>query len=220
MSQFHSLTIKQVRNETRDAVSIAFDVPPHLQDAFRFTQGQYLVMRTQLGNEEVRRSYSICSAVQDGELRVAVKRVAGGRFSAFANDTLKAGQQLEVMPPAGSFFVPLQPTRQGNYLGVAAGSGITPILSIIATTLASEPHSRFTLLYGNRASAGALFRNTLEDLKNRYLDRLNLISCSAASSRTSTCTTAASTPTSAASCSPAGWTWPASMLRSSAARRP
>ncbi|HDS1724110.1 phenylacetate-CoA oxygenase/reductase subunit PaaK [Pseudomonas putida] len=175
MSQFHSLTIKQVRNETRDAVSIAFDVPEHLQDQFRFTQGQYLVMRTQLDNEEVRRSYSICSAVQDGELRVAVKRVPGGRFSAFANEVLKEGQQLEVMPPSGSFFVPLDPARQGNYLGVAAGSGITPILSIIATTLASEPHSRFTLLYGNRSSSGALFRDKLEDLKNRYLDRLNLI---------------------------------------------
>lgn len=175
MSQFHSLTIKQLRNETRDAVSIAFDVPPHLQDAFRFTQGQYLVMRTQLDNEEVRRSYSICSAVQDGELRVAVKRVPGGRFSAYANEVLKVGQQLEVMPPSGSFFVPLSPTRQGNYLGVAAGSGITPILSIIATTLASEPHSRFTLLYGNRSSSSALFRDKLEDLKNRYLDRLNLI---------------------------------------------
>lgn len=117
MSQFHSLTIKQVRNETRDAVSIAFDVPEHLQDQFRFTQGQYLVMRTQLDNEEVRRSYSICSAVQDGELRVAVKRVPGGRFSAFANEVLKEGQQLEVMPPSGSFFVPLDPARQGNYLG-------------------------------------------------------------------------------------------------------
>ena len=111
MSQFHNLTIKQVRNETRDAVSIAFDVPEHLQDQFRFTQGQYLVMRTQLDNEEVRRSYSICSAVQDGELRVAVKRVPGGRFSAFANEVLKAGQQLEVMPPSGSFFVPLDPTH-------------------------------------------------------------------------------------------------------------
>ncbi|QXH33525.1 1,2-phenylacetyl-CoA epoxidase subunit PaaE [Pseudomonas muyukensis] len=175
MSQFHRLTIKQVRQETRDAVSIAFDVPSHLQDDFRFTQGQYLVMRTQLDNEEVRRSYSICSAVQDGELRVAVKRVPGGRFSAFVNDVLKAGQQLEVMPPSGSFFVPLQPTHQGHYLGVAAGSGITPILSLIATTLACEPHSRFTLLYGNRASGSALFRDRLEDLKNQYLERLNLI---------------------------------------------
>lgn len=175
MSQFHSLTIKQVRQETRDAVSIAFDVPAHLRDEFRFTQGQYLVMRTQLDDEEVRRSYSICSAVQDGELRVAVKRVPGGRFSAFANEVLKAGQQLEVMPPSGNFFVPLDPARRGNYLGVAAGSGITPILSLVATTLATEPDSRFTLLYGNRASNSALFRDRLEDLKNQYLERLNLI---------------------------------------------
>ncbi|WP_191832521.1 1,2-phenylacetyl-CoA epoxidase subunit PaaE [Pseudomonas fluorescens] len=175
MSQFHRLTIKDVRPETRDAVSIAFEVPAHLQDDFRFTQGQYLVMRTQLDNQEVRRSYSICSGVADGELRVAIKRVPGGRFSAFANEVLKAGQQLEVMPPAGSFYVPLDPARQGNYLGVAAGSGITPILSIITSTLEQEPNSRFTLLYGNRSSSGALFRDKLEDLKNRYLQRLNLI---------------------------------------------
>ncbi len=175
MSQFHSLTIKDVRAETRDAVSIAFEVPAHLQDDFRFTQGQYLVMRTQLDDEEVRRSYSICSGVEDGELRVAIKRVARGRFSAFANEVLKVGHRLEVMPPSGSFHVPLDPTRRGNYLAVAAGSGITPILSIIKTTLEREPDSRFTLLYGNRSSSGALFRDKLEDLKNRYLQRLNLI---------------------------------------------
>jgi len=175
MSQFHSLTIKDVRPETRDAVSIAFDVPAELQNDFRFTQGQYLVMRTHMGDEEVRRSYSICSGVEDGELRVAIKRVAGGRFSAFANESLKIGHSLEVMPPSGQFYVPLDPERHGNYLAVAAGSGITPILSIIKTTLESEPHSRFTLLYGNRSSSGALFREQLEDLKNRYLQRLNLI---------------------------------------------
>ena len=175
MSPFHSLTVKHVRSETRDAVSIAFEVPELLREQFRFTQGQYLVLRTHLDGEEVRRSYSICSAVQEGELRVAVKRVPGGRFSAFANDELKAGHQLEVMPPLGSFFVPLNPGRQGRYLGVAAGSGITPLLSIIATTLAHEPNSRFTLIYGNRSSSSALFRDALEDLKNRYLDRLNLI---------------------------------------------
>ena len=175
MSQFHSLTIKDVRAETRDAVSIAFDVPPALQHDFRFTQGQYLVMRTQLDDEEVRRSYSICSGVEEGELRVAIKRVAGGRFSAFANEVLKVGHTLDVMPPSGSFYVPLDPDRHGHYLAVAAGSGITPILSIIKTTLEREPNSRFTLLYGNRSSSGALFRDKLEDLKNRYLDRLNLI---------------------------------------------
>ncbi|WP_263262163.1 1,2-phenylacetyl-CoA epoxidase subunit PaaE [Pseudomonas sp. RIT-PI-S] len=175
MSHFHSLTIKQVRAETRDAVSVAFEVPPELQHDFRFTQGQYLVMRTWLGGEEVRRSYSICSGVDEGELRVAIKRVPGGRFSAFANEVLKPGHAIEVMPPSGSFYVPLDPSRHGNYLAVAAGSGITPILSIITTTLEREPHSRFTLLYGNRSSSGALFRDKLEDLKNRYLQRLNLI---------------------------------------------
>ncbi|MCY1210270.1 1,2-phenylacetyl-CoA epoxidase, subunit E [compost metagenome] len=175
MSKFHSLKIKEVRPETRDAVSIAFDIPADLADTFRFTQGQHLVMRTQLDGEEVRRSYSICTGVNDGELRVAIKRVAGGRFSAYANDSLKAGQSLEVMPPSGHFFVELDAARHGNYLAVAAGSGITPILSIIKTTLESEPHSRFTLIYGNRSSASALFREQLEDLKNTYLDRLNLI---------------------------------------------
>lgn len=175
MSQFHSLTIKDVRPETRDAVSIAFDIPESLAEAFHFTQGQYLVLRTELDGEEVRRSYSICTGTGDGELRVAIKRVAGGRFSTFANERLQPGQRLDVMPPDGRFFVPLDPARHGQYLAVAAGSGITPILSIIKTTLEREPRSRFTLLYGNRSSASALFREQLEDLKNRFLQRLNLI---------------------------------------------
>ena len=175
MSKFHSLTIKDVRPETRDAVSIAFDIPAALSDSFRFTQGQHLVVRTQLDGEEVRRSYSICTGVNDGELRVAVKRVAGGRFSSWANEQLKAGHSLDVMPPSGHFNVPLDPVRHGHYLAVAAGSGITPILSIVKTTLETEPNSRVTLLYGNRSSASALFREQLEDLKNRYLQRLNLI---------------------------------------------
>ncbi|PWU27385.1 phenylacetate-CoA oxygenase/reductase subunit PaaK [Pseudomonas sp. RW407] len=175
MSKFHSLKIKEVRPETRDAVSIAFDVPRDLQDSFRFEQGQHLVVRAQLDGEEVRRSYSICSGVNDGELRVAIKRVPGGRFSAYANEALKAGNSLEVMPPAGHFNVPLDAARHGNYLAVAAGSGITPILSIVKTTLEAEPHSRVTVLYGNRSSNAAMFREQLEDLKNRYLQRLNLI---------------------------------------------
>ncbi|KRV67503.1 1,2-phenylacetyl-CoA epoxidase subunit PaaE [Pseudomonas citronellolis] len=175
MSKFHSLKIREVRPETRDAVSIAFDVPQDLQDSFRFEQGQHLVVRAQLDGEEVRRSYSICSGVNDGELRVAIKRVPGGRFSAYANEALKAGASLEVMPPAGHFNVQLDAARHGNYLAVAAGSGITPILSIVKTTLESEPHSRVTVLYGNRSSNAAMFREQLEDLKNRYLQRLNLI---------------------------------------------
>ncbi|KQQ57193.1 phenylacetic acid degradation protein [Pseudomonas sp. Leaf127] len=175
MSKFHSLVIKDVRPETREAVSIAFEVPAELADSFRFTQGQHLVMRTHIGGEEVRRSYSICTGANDGELRVAIKRVAGGAFSAYANETLKVGQRLDVMPPSGHFHVPLDPARQGHYLAVAAGSGITPILSIIKTTLQNEPHSQFTLIYGNRSSNAALFREQLEDLKNRYLQRLNLV---------------------------------------------
>lgn len=175
MSRFHSLTIKQVRPETRDAVSIAFEVPAELQDQFRYTQGQHLVIRTLLDGEEIRRSYSICTGVADNELRVAIKKVAGGRFSAFANGQLQPGHQLDVMPPAGEFSTALDPARHGNYLAVAAGSGITPILSIIKTTLHVEPHSHFTLLYGNRSSAGTLFREQLEDLKNRFVQRLNLI---------------------------------------------
>lgn len=175
MSQFHRLTIKDVRSETRDAVSIAFEIPQHLQAQFHFTQGQHLVLRAELEGEQVRRSYSICSGVNDGELRIAVKRVVGGRFSAFANEQLKPGQSLDVMPPAGRFHVELDTARHGHYLAVAAGSGITPILSIIKSTLEGEPLSRFTLLYGNRSSASALFREQLEDLKNLYLQRLNLV---------------------------------------------
>ncbi|ASK35391.1 phenylacetic acid degradation protein [Alcanivorax sp. N3-2A] len=175
MSQFHSLTVREVRPETREAVSIAFDVPPELNDAFRFTQGQHLIVRTHMDGEEVRRSYSICTGVNDGDLRVAVKKVPGGRFSAFANGELKEGDTLEVMPPSGHFHIDLDPERQAHYLAVAAGSGITPILSIIKTTLESEPNSRFTLLYGNRSSNSTLFREALSDLKNAYLGRLNII---------------------------------------------
>jgi ring-1,2-phenylacetyl-CoA epoxidase subunit PaaE len=175
MSKFHTLTIREVRPETRDTVSVAFTVPAELRDSFHYTQGQHLVMRTQIDGEEVRRSYSICSAVSEDDLRVAIKRVDGGLFSNFANDQLKAGATLEVMPPAGHFSIPLDPARAGNYLAVAAGSGITPIMSIVKTTLETEPDSRFTLIYGNRSSASTIFREQLEDLKNQYLDRLNLI---------------------------------------------
>jgi len=175
MSKFHTLTIREVRPETRDTVSVSFAVPAELKDSFRYTQGEHLVMRTFIDGEEVRRSYSICTAVSDDDLRVAIKRIPGGLFSSFANEQLKAGDTLEVMPPAGHFSIPLDPARAGNYLAVAAGSGITPILSIVKTTLETEPDSRFTLIYGNRSSASTIFREQLEDLKNQYLERLNLI---------------------------------------------
>lgn len=175
MSRFHALTVKDVRKETHDAVSIAFDIPDDLLDAFRFTQGQYLTLRRDIEGEDIRRSYSICTGVHEHELRVAVKLVPGGSFSTFANQQLQPGEQLEVMPPQGKFFVPLDPSREGHYLAVTAGSGVTPIMSIVSTTLESEPKSRFTVIYGNRSTTGTLFRERLQDLKDRYLERLNII---------------------------------------------
>jgi ring-1,2-phenylacetyl-CoA epoxidase subunit PaaE len=174
MSKFHPLTIADVRNETRDTIAVTFAVPPELRDSFQFQQGQHLTLRAKIGDEDVRRSYSICSAVQDGALRVAIKRTHGGLFSGWANDTLRAGQTLDVMPPMGHFNVPLDAANRKHYLAFAAGSGITPVLSIIKTTLAAEPHSRFTLFYGNRASSSVIFRDELSDLKDTYMERLKL----------------------------------------------
>lgn len=175
MSQFQSLAISDLRRETRDSVSLAFAIPAGLEDSFRFHQGQYLTLRTELDGEEVRRSYSICTGINDGEIRVAIKKVAGGRFSTFANEQLQVGDRLEVMPPMGSFYTELDPQRAGHYLLVAAGSGITPILSIVKSILEVEPLSRVTLLYGNRATSSTMFREQLEDLKNDWMGRLNLI---------------------------------------------
>ncbi len=164
-----------MRRETRDALCLTFEIPPHVRDRFQFTQGQFLTLRTQLDGEDVRRSYSICSARDDGELRVAIKRVANGRFSSWAHETLVPGSVIEVGPPEGRFHMPLAADNAYHYLGVAAGSGITPLLSIIKTTLAVEPRSRFTLVYANRSSASVMFRDELADLKDRYLDRLALL---------------------------------------------
>ncbi|MBR7889525.1 phenylacetate-CoA oxygenase/reductase subunit PaaK [Marinomonas sp. A79] len=175
MNQFHSLTVRELRHETRDAVSMVFDIPEHLEAAYRFKQGQYLTLRTQLNGEEVRRSYSICSGVNDGELRVAVKQVQGGLFSTYANQHLAVGDLLDVMPPMGHFYTELDPEREGNYLLVAAGSGITPIMSIAKTTLEAEPKSHVTLIFGNRATSSTMFREQLTDLKNTYMGRFNLI---------------------------------------------
>lgn len=175
MSKFHSLTIKEVKQETRDAVSLAFDIPETLKDNFRFKQGQYLTLRTKIDGAEARRSYSIFTSINDGDLRVAVKKVPGGLFSTYANECLKAGQTIDVMPPAGRFYTELNPEQEGNYLAVAAGSGITPILSIIKSTLEIEPKSKFTLFYGNYSTSTTMFREELSDLKNKFMDRLNLV---------------------------------------------
>jgi ring-1,2-phenylacetyl-CoA epoxidase subunit PaaE len=175
MSKFHPLTVAQVKIETRDAIAVTFDVPANLQDAFQYQQGQHLTLRAMIDGEDVRRSYSICSAVQDNRLRVAIKRVNGGLFSTWANECIRPGVTIDVMPPEGRFNLPLEPESSRHYLAFAAGSGITPILSIIKTTLLAEPNSRFTLLYGNRASSSVIFRDELTDLKDQYLERLNLV---------------------------------------------
>jgi ring-1,2-phenylacetyl-CoA epoxidase subunit PaaE len=173
--KFHSLTVSHVRNETRDTIVATFDVPPSLQERFAFTQGQHLTLRAMVNGEDLRRSYSICSAVGDAQLRVAIKRTPGGQFSTWANDTLKAGSVIEVMPPMGHFHLPLDPASGRHYLAFAAGSGITPILSIVKTTLAAEPLSTVTLVYGNRSSSSVIFREELADLKDRYPSRLSIV---------------------------------------------
>jgi ring-1,2-phenylacetyl-CoA epoxidase subunit PaaE len=175
MSKFHRLPIASVERETRDAVAITFAVPETLREQFRYAQGQHLTLRADIGGEDVRRSYSICSAVQDGALRVAVKKSPGGVFSTWANDALRQGDTIDVMPPLGHFNVTLAPESARHYLGFAAGSGITPLLSIVKTTLAAEPGSRFTLVYGNRASGTVMFKEDLAALKDTYLGRFNLV---------------------------------------------
>jgi ring-1,2-phenylacetyl-CoA epoxidase subunit PaaE len=172
--RFHSLRIAEVRRETPDSVSLAFDVPPQLASEYAYLQGQHIALRTELDGEEVRRSYSICSGVDDGELRVAIKKVPGGRFSVWANERLAAGDTIDVMTPEGRFFTPLAPQQAKHYVAFAAGSGITPVLSLVRTTLAREPGSRFTLVYGNRRLSNVMFHETLWSLKDRYLERLQL----------------------------------------------
>ena len=175
MSKFHPLPVARVERETRDAVAVTFAVPEALRQQFRYEQGQHLTLRCAIDGQDLRRSYSICSGVQDGELRIAIKRAPGGVFSTWANERLKAGDLIEVMPPMGHFNVPLQRDAHRHYVAFAAGSGITPILSIIKTTFALEPHARFTLFYGNRASGSVMFREELAALKDLHLERFNLV---------------------------------------------
>ena len=172
---FHKLAIKEVNKETAECVSVLFDMPDNLKEAFQFKQGQSLTMRTFINGEEVRRTYSICSTPLEDKWRVAIKKVEGGLFSSFANDLLKKGDVLEVMPPVGKFYVELNPVHKKNYLAFTAGSGITPVISIIKTTLYTELQSSFTLVYGNRSRPSIIFFEELEGLKNKYLDRFNLI---------------------------------------------
>src|SRR5215475_11916249 len=155
--RFHRLKVNDLRRESADAVSLTFAVPYELADDYHFAAGQYLTLRTTMDGEEVRRSYSICSGPDDGELRIAVKRIDGGAFSSWAADELKCGDELEVMTPTGRFGVTPSPGEARIHVGFAAGSGITPILSIVKSLLAREPKSRFFLFYGNRSTAGVMF---------------------------------------------------------------
>jgi ring-1,2-phenylacetyl-CoA epoxidase subunit PaaE len=172
---FHPLTIKEIKKETDDCVSVQFEIPVELKKNFAFQQGQSLTMRSKINGEEVRRTYSLCSSPLDKEWKVAIKKADGGLFSSFANNELKKGDVMEVMEPVGKFYTELNPAHKKNYLAFAAGSGITPVISIIKTTLRTEPGSSFTLVYGNKSRASIIFFEELEGLKNKFIDRFTFI---------------------------------------------
>jgi len=172
---FHRLQITDIHQETADCVIITFEIPAELKEFFQFTHGQNLTVKKVIDGEEVRRSYSICSAPFENKLSVAVKKVASGKFSTHANTDLKKGEALDVLPPTGRFYTPLRASHKKNYIAFAAGSGITPIISIIKTTLHTEPASSFTLVYGNRSRASIIFFEELAGLKNKHMSRFNLI---------------------------------------------
>lgn len=173
-ADFHPLTVTDLRRETDDAVSIRLDVPGALKETFAFAPGQYLTFKADIDGEEVRRTYSVCSGLTDVELRVAVKKVPDGRFSGYANDGLSIGDRLEVMPPEGRFTSPIEAGQKKRYLLVAAGSGITPILSIARSVLTLEADSSVTLIYGNRTVSSIMFKEDLDALKDRYPSRFSL----------------------------------------------
>ncbi|HWL58347.1 MAG TPA: 1,2-phenylacetyl-CoA epoxidase subunit PaaE [Paracoccus sp. (in: a-proteobacteria)] len=175
MARFHPLKVTDVRRETRDAVVVTLAPRDEDRALFDFTQGQYLTLRRDFDGEELRRSYSICAGLDEGCLKVGIKRVDGGAFSTWANENLAPGDEIDAMPPMGKFFTAIEAGAERQYLGFAGGSGITPVLSIIKTVLAREPHSQFTLVYANRQINTIMFREELEDLKNQYLGRFSVI---------------------------------------------
>ncbi|HEY4467743.1 MAG TPA: 1,2-phenylacetyl-CoA epoxidase subunit PaaE [Klebsiella sp.] len=175
MTIFHSLTVAKVEPETRDAVTITFAVPQTLQAEYAFRPGQHLTLKARIGGEELRRCYSICRNCPPGEISVAVKAIEGGRFSHYARSDIHPGMALEVMVPQGLFGYQPQVGHRGDYLAIAVGSGITPMMAIIEATLASETASQFTLIYGNRSSDSMMFRQALADLKDRYPQRLQIV---------------------------------------------
>lgn len=172
MSTFHKLSIKNIIQETAQAVSIVFDIPDHLTSNFTFQAGQYITIKADINGEEVRRAYSICSSPNSGEVKVAIKAVENGKFSVYATEKLKAGDALEVHEPEGKFI--LEPKSGKNYIGFAAGSGITPVLSMIKTVLQDTTDATFTLIYGNKSEADTIFKNELASLQSEFSERFNL----------------------------------------------
>ena len=172
--KFYPLKVKDVRPETADCVSVSLEVPAELAETFRFAPGQYLTLRRHFSDAEVRRSYSICASPKDGELRVAIKKVEQGKFSTYAHGELKVGEVLDVMPPLGKFTPKKTEAKHKEYIAFAAGSGITPIMSIMKSVLEDEPNSSFTLVYGNRGKNSIIFREAIEALKNKYMLRLRV----------------------------------------------
>ncbi len=173
-AHFHPLRVAEIVPETADANSVRFEVPEELRDTFEFKAGQHLTLKAEIDGEEVRRNYSLCTAPDERDWMVTVKRIGGGVFSNWVGDKLKAGDTVEVMPPHGSFTTEFNATARRHLVGIAGGSGITPVMSLLRTLLKSEPESRFTLFYGNRDSSSVIFLEELARLKDRYLDRLEL----------------------------------------------
>jgi ring-1,2-phenylacetyl-CoA epoxidase subunit PaaE len=167
----HPLRVSAVERLTDDAIAVEFEIPSELADEYRFVHGQHVSLRSLEAGDDIRRSYSICSSPGSGRMRVAVKRLSGGVFSAYAHDHLKAGDIIEVVTPIGRFNTPLDPAQTKSYVMIAAGSGITPILSILTAILEVEPRSSVTLIYGNRTVQDIMFLEELEDLKNLHPER-------------------------------------------------
>lgn len=171
MSSFYKLQVKEVVKETPNAISVAFNVPNELKSAYQFVAGQYVNLKLTLDGKEIRRAYSICSSPNSGELRIAIKSVKNGYFSTFANQNLKPGDLLDVGVPEGKFTFEPNTERQKNYMGFAAGSGITPIMSILQSVLESEPNSTFVLVYGNKSPQETLFYDQIHQLQLKYVGR-------------------------------------------------
>jgi ring-1,2-phenylacetyl-CoA epoxidase subunit PaaE len=173
--RFHKLSIAAIKLETADAISVQFAIPEVLQKVFAFKPGQHVTIRSEIAGQEVRRNYSLCAAPHENIFKIAIKRITGGTFSSWALDALKPGMFLETMPPHGSFTLERSSQKNARYVGIAGGSGITPVLSHLKAILAEEADSHFTLIYGNRDSNSVIFLEELWALKNRYIDRLSLI---------------------------------------------